>query len=210
MTYPIIRYFPKPQTLQGRTNGKLPDKILKQVGPSGWLEVTAARAWAALVAAAARDGFALTWTYGGTYRTYQQQHDLFMRRYTPDFVAGRNTTASSRTFNGRRWYKLLGVAAAASPGTSNHGWALAIDCALDLDLSDGVGPDDATWIGPALDWMLANVEQYGFSWELQSEPWHIRYVAGDDLPAAVRSEEHTSELQSPMYLVCRLLLDKNN
>src|SRR5437764_10968822 len=25
-----------------------------------------------------------------------------------------------------------------------------------------------------------------------------------------RSEEHTSELQSPMYLVCRLLLDKNN
>src|SRR5437879_11264924 len=27
-------------------------------------------------------------------------------------------------------------------------------------------------------------------------------------PPAVRSEEHTSELQSPMYLVCRLLLDK--
>src|SRR5437763_5316898 len=26
----------------------------------------------------------------------------------------------------------------------------------------------------------------------------------------VRSEEHTSELQSPMYLVCRLLLEKNN
>src|ERR1017187_10595282 len=27
--------------------------------------------------------------------------------------------------------------------------------------------------------------------------------------AAPRSEEHTSELQSPMYLVCRLLLEKN-
>src|SRR5437763_11710964 len=26
--------------------------------------------------------------------------------------------------------------------------------------------------------------------------------------ASVRSEEHTSELQSPMYLVCRLLLEK--
>src|SRR5437762_5700046 len=26
--------------------------------------------------------------------------------------------------------------------------------------------------------------------------------------ARVRSEEHTSELQSPMYLVCRLLLEK--
>src|SRR5437879_9244227 len=27
-------------------------------------------------------------------------------------------------------------------------------------------------------------------------------------PAEPRSEEHTSELQSPMYLVCRLLLEK--
>src|SRR5437762_4832552 len=28
--------------------------------------------------------------------------------------------------------------------------------------------------------------------------------------ASWRSEEHTSELQSPMYLVCRLLLEKKN
>src|SRR5437762_8016414 len=28
------------------------------------------------------------------------------------------------------------------------------------------------------------------------------------LPQGKRSEEHTSELQSPMYLVCRLLLEK--
>src|SRR5437762_4642170 len=28
--------------------------------------------------------------------------------------------------------------------------------------------------------------------------------------SGVRSEEHTSELQSPMYLVCRLLLEKKN
>src|SRR5437764_8680420 len=27
-------------------------------------------------------------------------------------------------------------------------------------------------------------------------------------PGLTRSEEHTSELQSPMYLVCRLLLEK--
>src|SRR5437879_11589040 len=30
------------------------------------------------------------------------------------------------------------------------------------------------------------------------------------LAAKKRSEEHTSELQSPMYLVCRLLLEKKN
>src|SRR5437762_4104066 len=29
-------------------------------------------------------------------------------------------------------------------------------------------------------------------------------------PPEERSEEHTSELQSPMYLVCRLLLEKKN
>src|SRR5437879_11661727 len=28
--------------------------------------------------------------------------------------------------------------------------------------------------------------------------------------SSARSEEHTSELQSPMYLVCRLLLEKQN
>src|SRR5437762_7765158 len=30
----------------------------------------------------------------------------------------------------------------------------------------------------------------------------------DDHRRVARSEEHTSELQSPMYLVCRLLLEK--
>src|SRR5437763_11301436 len=32
--------------------------------------------------------------------------------------------------------------------------------------------------------------------------------AADRLEGVIRSEEHTSELQSPMYLVCRLLLEK--
>src|SRR5436189_4369399 len=32
--------------------------------------------------------------------------------------------------------------------------------------------------------------------------------AGALILVRVRSEEHTSELQSPMYLVCRLLLEK--
>src|SRR3712207_7872178 len=31
---------------------------------------------------------------------------------------------------------------------------------------------------------------------------------GADVPAGPRSEEHTSELQSRQYLVCRLLLEK--
>src|SRR3712207_8659162 len=48
-----------------------------------------------------------------------------------------------------------------------------------------------------------------------AEPWVGAGVL-DDLecvgldPAVARSEEHTSELQSRQYLVCRLLLEKNN
>src|SRR3712207_7902138 len=47
--------------------------------------------------------------------------------------------------------------------------------------------------------------------------WFYRTAAScETLPPAVphlrpqRSEEHTSELQSRQYLVCRLLLEKNN
>src|SRR3712207_7011892 len=40
---------------------------------------------------------------------------------------------------------------------------------------------------------------------------HAGLVGMDPLVAlAVRSEEHTSELQSRQYLVCRLLLEKKN
>src|SRR5437762_5646381 len=47
-----------------------------------------------------------------------------------------------------------------------------------------------------------------------SAPCRRRAYAGGGVPrrrllaAGSRSEEHTSELQSPMYLVCRLLLEK--
>src|SRR5205823_14816738 len=34
--------------------------------------------------------------------------------------------------------------------------------------------------------------------------------AGGEMASSIRSEEHTSELQSLAYLVCRLLLEKKN
>src|SRR5437870_7608408 len=38
----------------------------------------------------------------------------------------------------------------------------------------------------------------------------LRALAADGDPGALRSEEHTSELQSRGHLVCRLLLEKKN
>src|SRR3712207_7668351 len=42
--------------------------------------------------------------------------------------------------------------------------------------------------------------------------WFSIYVSNADIitESRQRSEEHTSELQSRQYLVCRLLLDKNH
>src|SRR5437762_5138360 len=46
--------------------------------------------------------------------------------------------------------------------------------------------------------------------DLTTRPVSLQFAAATNslLPILVRSEEHTSELQSPMYLVCRLLLEK--
>src|SRR3712207_7061378 len=45
---------------------------------------------------------------------------------------------------------------------------------------------------------------------LDEFPDGARFVDLAPLTDAVRSEEHTSELQSRQYLVCRLLLEKKN
>src|SRR3712207_6953730 len=40
--------------------------------------------------------------------------------------------------------------------------------------------------------------------------WHVDFGDPAERLVAARSEEHTSELQSRQYLVCRLLLEKKN
>jgi len=57
--------------------------------------------------------------------------------------------------------------------------------------------------------------QRGLNWDLgdgqQLDLISVRVPSAEFLlELANRSEEHTSELQSPMYLVCRLLLEKKN
>src|SRR3712207_8366535 len=79
----------------------------------------------------------------------------------------------------------------------------------------------------SLDAGAEEVEDLGDSFEVRCEPGDLLAVrralqdAGLDYDAAeaqfvpsmevsLRSEEHTSELQSRQYLVCRLLLEKKN
>jgi LAS superfamily LD-carboxypeptidase LdcB len=66
---------------------------------------------------------------------------------------------------------------AAAPGTSNHGWGLAVDFAEELD--GDTQPESVS--AKFVKWLIRNAATYGFSAEVQSEPWHWRYVAGDKL-----------------------------
>src|SRR5687767_15248891 len=52
--------------------------------------------------------------------------------------------------------------------------------------------------------------QQGVAGVERQQPQHQQGHAEQRVDQAVRSEEHTSELQSLAYLVCRLLLEKKN
>lgn len=173
-----------PNDLAGTANGNLPASMLTALHPRGSLHHLAARCWKALVAAAkAEANIDLTFDYGGMYRPYADQVLLFQQRYTSSFNASVNTTSSQRTWNGQTYYLRLHMAAAATPGTSNHGWGLAIDSAI------GTDPSNAQGIDPAMSWLIPNAERFGFSWETTSEAWHIRMVTGDNIPPEVLAFE---------------------
>lgn len=191
MTFPIAPVI-RPADLTGQNNGKLSSTLLRPVNPNkNWqMHHLAARAWEALRTAAWANGVKLS-VSGNPYRSYDQQVSLFNQRYTSTYSPTVNTLEQQRVWNGTTYYKKLNVAPVAVPGSSNHGWGLAVDTAIDAD-----GDLEFEWPTKSLDqnainWLLANAPKYGFSWELQSEPWHIRYVAGDKVPTAVLAFEKT-------------------
>jgi hypothetical protein len=174
--------------LANQPNGALDPSLMVALHSRGSLHHQVARAWKALVAACAAQGLPLTFTYGGMYRTYAEQVTLFKQRYTTSFIAGQ-----PRKWWQNQWWYLRkdpvtgrSLSGAAVPSTSNHGWGRAIDAAFDNDPTDGIGPDDATGITghPKWAWFRDNVGRFGFSFEDQSEPWHIRYFSST-LPQAV-------------------------
>jgi hypothetical protein len=184
---PVVR----PADLAGVTNGKLPGSLLTNIGAPGRASAVAHsqcnRSWQALRAEVlALFGETLTVTSSvDAYRDYARQESTFRGSYLPKYDPARCTTADSRTWNGVRWYKLSGHSAKAVPGTSNHGWALALDvCLWRNDTIVGITANSSMF-----NWLVANAARYGFSWEMQSEPWHLRLFTGDRTPQAVTDYE---------------------
>lgn len=183
MTYPVqpIR---QPAALAGQPNGKLPASILTALpglegSPTVTLQTLAARAFRAMAAAALVAGVVLRTSSAFTsYRPYAEQERIFRERYTTTYLAGR----PYKVWDGRRWYQRPGTAVAAVPGRSNHGLGLAIDHVTTQ---------------ASVEWLRQHAYLYGWSWEIQSEPWHLHYFAGDAIPAAVLAYEHAQQPTPP-------------
>lgn len=181
-----------PDVLIGQSNGRLPATILFNTpgqagGPTVRLIEPATRAWRAMCAAALKAGHVLKATsLADSYRNYQQQVNTFTTHYSLDPIVGQPT----KRWDGHTWWLIPGKSVAAVPGTSNHGYGLAVDTGEERDGDTGTESIDAA----TLAWLVANEHLYGFSHELQSEPWHIRYCDGDDIPAAVLAYEQEDDV----------------
>jgi LAS superfamily LD-carboxypeptidase LdcB len=159
--FPVVK-IRMPKDLTGVQAGKLPLELLRSVGGSAQLHHMAAPAWLKMVADAKEAGIVLKPSSSAdTYRTYAMQLAAFKQRYSLTDTG----TGETRKFEGKTWYLKPKMACLAIPGSSNHNWGLAVDV--------------ANANGKTLEWMLKNEHLYGFSHEVQSEPWHIRLVTGD-------------------------------
>lgn len=125
-----------PVELAAYGNGKIPASALAPVGTTGHrLWAPAAEQLTRLISDAAADGVSVGIT--DSYRTYDSQVDLAERKGL---------------------YKDGGLAAV--PGTSDHGWGMAVDLSLDPS---------------AQAWMRQHAGEYGFVEDTPREPWHWGY-----------------------------------
>src|SRR5688500_5044078 len=106
----------------------------------------------------------------------------------------------------------LGVLRLTTTGTSTAGSNSGADNTLVNGLETQFNATTSGWsvtarlVGP-LDFLNNPSEQGGIMFGPDQDNW-VKLVAVSQPAGQRRSEEHTSELQSPCNLVCRLLLEK--
>lgn len=170
--YPVVPVT-LPADLKGVTPGRVPEELMRPIEGKGKLHRLAADAYEAMDAAANTEGIDLAPTsQADTYRSLETQEYGFFQRYT-DKPNKKQAKTTPRIYKGKAWYlKSPKLAPMAVPGTSQHNLGIAIDIAHAS--------------GKRLEWLLKHAQSFGFSWEVQSEPWHLRYVTGDNVPERVK------------------------
>lgn len=115
------------------SNGQIPDSALVTISGGARLVAPAADAWGRVQREVQRR---YGWTPQPTgpldgYRplsgNYYAQTETFLRRYQPSYTQYAIGKKDQRKWNGRYYWRKAGTAAAAVPGTSNHGWGAAVD-----------------------------------------------------------------------------------
>lgn len=105
-------------------NGFVPASALAPLDgqPGCFLRADAAAAWnAGRAEVHRRTGIILS--VRGWNRSYAEQVTFYLQRHTP----WRSGLRKCCYWPGHGWYAFTGTAHAAPPGTSNHGWGLAVD-----------------------------------------------------------------------------------
>lgn len=150
----------------GYPNGQIPLGLMTQLSPllgvGGYAQPDAANAFRRM----AKDfeaAVGIPLKFSEAYRGLATQEGLFTDRYV------RTNAVTGIYWQGSYWVKKPGVAAAAVPGTSNHGYAIAFDFAWPL----------TSWSTEGQAWFRANEARYNFSSAqgvADGEPWHKVYV----------------------------------
>lgn len=146
-------------------NGKIPLVNLTALSVGGFLQANAAYWFEQWRIAARNAGYDLTITsIADAYREYAVQERIFRQRYTPVYTQYAAGKVDRRLWLNSYWYRKPGYAAAAVPGTSNHGRGLAVDI-----------KDVGGFTSKFYKWLKATGADYGFSnteGASVNEAWH--------------------------------------
>lgn len=179
MTVPHKHKIVLPANLLHIRPGELPPALLVDVKPFGKLHPIAADAWHAWREHAFANGIK---TFKPTspndcYRSISIQMQAWNARMTTVPQAGQKP----KLFDGKNWYLKPGNAPIAQPGKSHHNLGISVDVS------------EAS--GERYEFMAATAQQFGWTWELDSERWHVNYYTGDKVPALVQQWKQAKSLQ---------------
>lgn len=172
----------------GYDNGMIPPSALVQIGPNKLLRADALAGLVALDGAfrqrfgkplsitdAYRPKYGIS-TAGLNFPHQFSQAGIFEDRYPHLSFAGVNDRRGP--WKGKYWWRRPGTAAAAVPGTSQHGWGLALD----------LGSNVNNYGTPENNWVRENAGRFGWWWPTWArkspsyEPWHYEFVGTAGFP----------------------------
>ena len=154
-----------PEGITPAHNGRMPADRLKRIHCGGHLYIDAARAWLAMVRAAAQANIFLNLNNPfNAYRKIENQIAVFQKRFNPvDNQVPLTDGAIRVEYDGKIWQLKPNLAYAAIPGTSSHGYGLAVDIG---NISNA----------NVKAWLDKNAASFGFVREYSFESWHFTYI----------------------------------